>query len=92
MSTKFWGTAICGPSGGLGGEPFQDDVAPAECRVIAVRVYAGDQVYGVQIIHETCDGLEYAFPLHGHATGDYQRYGLVCQRNSSRSAILLIQV
>ena len=70
MSTEFLATAICGPSGGMGGQPFHDDVTPTECRVITVRIYASDRLYGIQSIHATCDGLEHAFPLHGHATGD----------------------
>lgn len=70
MSTEFLATALCGPSGGMGGEPFCDDVTPNECRVIAVRIYAGERVHGIQIVHETCDGMQHTFPLHGQARGD----------------------
>ena len=60
----------CGPSGGDGGEEFSDRVGPQDCQVIEVHIYAQQQVNGVQIIHETCDGRRHPFPLRGRANGD----------------------
>ena len=59
-----------GPSGGIGGEEFSDDVSANDCQVMEVHIYAQEQVHGIQIIHETCDGCRHAFPLHGRASGE----------------------
>ena len=60
----------CGPSGGIGGEEFSDDVSVQDCQVLEVHIYADQRVRAVRITHETIDGDHHPFPLHGQAVGD----------------------
>jgi hypothetical protein len=48
-----------------------DDVLPQDYRLVEVHIHAQQQVYGVQIIHETCDGRSHRFPMHGRTVGEF---------------------
>jgi hypothetical protein len=63
-------TRKCGPSGGIGGKEFADDILPQDYQVVEVYIYAQEQVYGVQIIHETCEGRRHPFLVHGRTGGE----------------------
>ena len=53
-----------GPSGGLGGTPFDDGNMPSDERVIAVRIRAGSRIDAVQV-----QGSKRERPKHGGGGG-----------------------
>lgn len=65
-----------GPSGGGGGREFVDDAIPQNSKVVEVQVHAGSRVDGVQIIHETREGVRQPLPQHGGNGGSLNVFTL----------------
>jgi hypothetical protein len=59
-----------GPSGGMGGREFVDDVIPPQSKVVEVRIRATQLLDAVQIVHQTGDGARHEFPAHGGGGGE----------------------
>ncbi len=61
--------AVLGPSGGVGGRPFDDEPPREGARVREVRVWAGGLVDAVQLVLEI-EGQLVERPKHGGAAGN----------------------
>jgi hypothetical protein len=58
-----------GPSGGIGGMPFADEI-PDGARIVEVRVRSGARIDAIQVVYETADGEICPSPQHGESGGD----------------------
>ena len=65
-----------GPSGGSGGEPFEDGNLPEGARVSEVRVWAGGAVDAIQFVLEAA-GQFYELPKHGGGGGTINVFTLL---------------
>lgn len=55
-------------AGGRGGSPFEDDV-PAGARISEVRIYAGNNIDGIQVVYALRNGRKIEGPVHGGTGG-----------------------
>ena len=57
----------CGPSGGVGGQPFDDPPPHDHAKIRELRIWSGLSIEAVQIVH-TCEGEIFERPKRGQST------------------------
>lgn len=92
-------SAVLGPSGGVGGQPFDDEPTEDGARLREIRVWAGNTIDAVQLVVEI-EGQTIERPKHGGAGGNlgivrladdeyvteiYGRYGSYIEQLSIRT-------